>query len=97
MSSDWRTAKQYECPDCGHLRGIGLWPACPHGTPRGMQTFAPYWDEHVAPEPVWVTSLAQRKKLMRQNKMDYRDKMRPGDLSARQDKAHEMKRELARR
>ncbi len=31
--TDWRTSKQYPCPDCGHMRGIGFMPNCPHGTP----------------------------------------------------------------
>jgi acetone carboxylase gamma subunit len=32
-ASDWRSSKQYTCPDCGNIRGIGFLPKCPHGTP----------------------------------------------------------------
>jgi hypothetical protein len=42
-----------------------------------MQTFVPYWDEHVADKPVWVTSLAQRKGLMKAGGWDYRG-LKPG-------------------
>ena len=31
--TDWRKSKQYKCPDCGNMRGIGFLPSCPHGTP----------------------------------------------------------------
>ncbi len=62
------------CDDCGNSYKIGEWPYCPHGVPHGMMTFRPYWDEHVTGSPVYVTSLAQRRELMRRNQMDYRGK-----------------------
>jgi hypothetical protein len=67
--------KMAHCDKCGKDYAIGEWPFCPHGVPHGMMTFVPYWDEHVSSgDPVWVTSLAQRRRLMKENHMDYRGK-----------------------
>jgi hypothetical protein len=55
--------------------------------------FTPYFDFALGEE---VTTLAHRHRLMRQNHLDYRDKMRPGDLSARLDRVHEERKERAR-
>ena len=47
--------------------------------------FTPYFDVGLGKE---ITSLAERKTEMRRQHMDYRDKMSPGALSARQDRQH---------
>jgi hypothetical protein len=62
----------YICPKCGAHIGIGDWPYCPHGKPYGMHTFRAYLDQNIAPEPVWITSHAQRKRLLRENSADYK-------------------------
>ena len=62
------------CEKCGKEYAIGEWPFCPHGVGHGTQTFVPYFDEHVSEKGEWVTSLAQRWRLMRENHMDYRGK-----------------------
>ncbi len=68
------------CDKCGSEVAIGDWPYCPHGAMgHGMLgEFAPYWDEHVAPsgDPRghYVTSLAQRWRLMRENNCHYAGK-----------------------
>jgi hypothetical protein len=60
------------CDDCGQRYTVGDWPYCPHGKPYGMMTFVPYFDEHICEEGAWVTSLAQRRRLMKENNFDYR-------------------------
>lgn len=53
------------CESCGKTYNVGEWPWCPHGIPNGMLgEFKPYWDDNLGPEPVYVTSLAQRNNLM---------------------------------
>lgn len=63
-----------QCAQCGERYEIGDWPFCPHGKPVTQPPFKPYWDEHVSTKPVYVESLAQRRRLMRQNRFDYRGK-----------------------
>lgn len=87
---------RYRCPECGEMAGIGLWPMCPHGVPRGMQTYVPYTDENIDDHPVLITSWAQRRKLMKQNNLIEREPLRPGEIAARRDRAHERRRELLR-
>lgn len=55
-----------KCDDCGKTLEIGSWAWCPHGKPQGMLgEFKPYWEDRCTPEPVYVTSLAQKQKLFR--------------------------------
>lgn len=64
------------CTSCGKVRTPGDWPACPHSRQiDGMLgKFQPYFDEHISERGEWITSLAQRKRLMRINKLDYKGK-----------------------
>lgn len=54
------------CESCGKELQVGEWPWCPHGVPQGMLgEYRAHWEENLSPEPVWVTSLAQKEKLLR--------------------------------
>lgn len=55
--------------------------------------FTPYFDIGLGE---YIESLPQRRKLMRDAHMDYRDKMSPGDLSARRDRVEAERQERAR-
>lgn len=61
------------CEHCGCEYGIGDWPYCPHDRAgHGMLgKFQPYWDEHICPEGAWITSLAERRRIMRERNLDY--------------------------
>lgn len=83
------------CPVCHVIENdvacsIFAIPACPTcGGPRFLgdraihHPFIPYFDFALGAE---VTSHAHRWRLMKEAHVDYRDKMRPGDLSARLDR-----------
>lgn len=67
------------CEKCGRKLIVGDWPFCPHPNVHveGMGMlgkFSPYFDEHVSKEGAWVTSLADRRRLMKENRMDYKGK-----------------------
>lgn len=65
------------CDKCGKEIRIGAWPWCPHETAVGgmLGRFTPYWEEHlVEGPPVWVTSLSERKRLMKAANADYHGK-----------------------
>ena len=81
------------CDQCGQEYRIGEWPYCPHGRPMGMLSdFRGYYDEYSFPEPVQITSLGQKRQLMRMNGLIEREPPRKGDISARIDRCEEMKR-----
>jgi hypothetical protein len=85
------------CQVCGLPLKIGDWPCVstvrPHGRSVQGQVFVPYFDIGLGVE---ITSLAERKRWMRNLHMDYRDKPTKGELSARADRAHERRKEEAR-
>lgn len=66
------------CSDCGKVVHVGDWHLCPHPRAAGnmgmLGEFKPYWDEHLEHEPKYITSLAERKKLMKLNQLDYAGK-----------------------
>lgn len=80
------------CEKCGAAYGIGQSPYCRDGhQPVGSyHPFIGYFDIALGAQ---VDSLAQRKRLMKAAGVDYRDKMSPGDLSARADRIADQKRE----
>ena len=86
------------CESCGVEYGIGCSPYCKdqHApvtrTPK-CDHFAPYFDIGLGAD---VEAPDQRRRLMRQHHLDYRDKMRPGALSARRDRIEQQKREASR-
>lgn len=67
-------SKRVKCGFCDKWYGIGDWPLCPHDKPQSYHPFKPYLDEHIADKPVYVESVAQRRRLMKQNSCDYRGK-----------------------
>lgn len=87
------------CTVCGLPLEVGDWPCVrtirPHGRSVQNTVFVPYFDVALG---VQVDSLAQRWRLMKpemdgdevsRGKLEYRDKMSKGDLSARNDRIHE--------
>lgn len=82
------------CSVCGLPVASGemacIYTVRPHGPLAQRSGFTAYFDIGLGAE---VTSLGQRHQLMRQNKLDYRDKMSPGDLSARRDRMREQQRD----
>ncbi len=78
------------CTVCGLPLEVGDWPCVttirPHGKSVQTSAFAAYFDQGLGRE---VTGLGDRHAAMREKKLDYRDKMSPGDLSARNDRIHE--------
>ncbi len=77
------------CPTCGApVENDWMAPS------RQSHPFASYFDWGLGVE---VTSLGQRHQLMRENALDYRDKLKPGDISARNDRINERKKEEGRR
>jgi len=60
------------CQKCGKEVGIGAWPFCPHGKVDEYHPFKPYWDQDLLYKPVYIESLAQRNRIMRENHIDHR-------------------------
>ena len=71
----YRGSAAEPCGKCGALVRVGDWPFCPHGeaTHFGDDPIEPYVDEHLAPEPVEITTRAQRRRIMSRNSLDYLD------------------------
>ena len=69
------------CEMCGLEYGIGAWPLCPHGIPRGhLHDFRAYTDFNISDKPVEITSLAQKQRLLRPHwKDDYVVHVQPRD------------------
>jgi hypothetical protein len=86
------------CQVCGLPIAVGQQPCIttirPHEWVGSYRPFTPYFDFALGQE---VTSHAHRWRLMKEAHVDYRDKMSPGDLSARLDRVEAQKREEARR
>jgi hypothetical protein len=65
------------CDECGKVVHVGDWPICPHPRAAGagnmgmLGEFKPYVDEHLQHEPQYITSLAERKRAMKANNLDY--------------------------
>jgi hypothetical protein len=83
------------CEKCGIRFGIGQSPVCKdgHDYVGRYEPFTAYFDIGLGVE---VTSHAQRWRLMREAKVDYRDKLSKGELSARRDRVEQQRREQAR-
>ena len=73
------------CSECGAEYRIGDWPYCNHGRPHGnLHDFKAYVDFNIADEPVEITSLAQKKRLLKPHwKDDYMIHLQPRDLPDR--------------
>ena len=85
------------CHVCGLPIQVGEYPCIftPRAHGKSVQTtpFSTYFDYGLGKE---ITSLGDRWNAMKENHLDYRDKMSPGDLSARKDRIEQRKREQAR-
>ncbi len=95
------------CTVCGLPLAIGDWPCVvtirPHAPSLKVPIFTEYFDWGLGE---MVTSLAQRWRLMHgetncdgveaRPRLEYRDKMSPGDQSARLDRIHARRKEEAR-
>jgi hypothetical protein len=79
-----------KCDTCGNEFGVGDWPWCPHefiGGDFGEEPLEPYMDEHItkksapgeSPEPYGpvITTRGERRKLMREQNLEYRPKQYP--------------------
>ncbi len=76
------------CGNCGAELTVGSWPFCPHGRPLQFDgsrcfTFENYVDTNVDTRPVEITSQAHRRRLMRQNKLEEREREHISDLNHR--------------
>ena len=60
-----------KCDECGKELRIGDWPFCPHGRIEGtlFRERAPYYDYGLDAR---ITSLAQKRRLMKEANADYR-------------------------
>jgi hypothetical protein len=85
------------CTVCGLPLEVGqqgcITTIRPHEPVLTYHPFIPYFDIGLG---VQVNSHAERWRHMRNAKMDYRDKLSAGDLSARRDRVEERKREERR-
>lgn len=62
------------CESCGKQLEVGDWPFCPHGRGLGMLgEFKPYVEPNLGPEPVLITSLAQKQRLLKAAGLEERD------------------------
>lgn len=75
---------EVKCDACGKVLEIGEYPFCPHGRGLGMLgEFKPYWEENLGPEPVYITSLAQKQNLYNDKDGSRGFKLVEKDLSVR--------------
>ncbi len=85
------------CQVCGLPLRVGeqgcIYTIRPHEPVGRYDPFIPYFDFALGE---YVESHAHRWRLMKEHHVDYRDKMSPGDLSARKDRVHELRKERAR-
>jgi len=83
------------CAACGKTYAAPQSPYCKDGHEAAgtYHPFTHYFDFALGEE---VTSLAERKRYMRNLHLDYRDKMSAGDVSARRDRVHEQRKEQSR-
>jgi len=66
-----------KCDSCGNELHIGDWPYCPHGSSRfHVDAFEGYFDEMIDSDPVWITSAHQRRKIMDEKGLEYKEKFR---------------------
>jgi hypothetical protein len=62
------------CDTCGKTLEISDWPFCPHGRGLGMLgEFKPYYEPNLGHEPVLITSLAQKQRLLKAAGLEERE------------------------
>ena len=65
------------CEECGVELRVGLWPWCPHEESRfRVDAFEPYFDTDLTADGVWISSAAQRRKIMDRDGLDYKERFR---------------------
>lgn len=73
-----------KCDVCEVELQVGQWPWCPHEDARGFgdAPIEPYFDENITSTGEWITTRAQRRRIMSKNNLDYHDvsKKRRGRL-----------------
>ena len=68
------------CSECGGKIEVGDWPFC-GGDPAahvpakhfGEEPLTPYYDEHISPEGAEIRTRGERRRIMRENGLDYLD------------------------
>ena len=79
-----------QCSLCKKRYDFGDWPYCPHGkvksSPSRFFRFENYVDDHVAPQPIEVTSPGHRERLMKEHALVERPREHINDLNHRRDK-----------
>ena len=92
-------ATGFRCDVCGLPIAIGDYPCISTPRPHAQalkskaELFSVYFDYGLGAE---VTAPDHRRRLMKAGKLDYRDKMRPGEISARKDRIADQKRAAQR-
>jgi hypothetical protein len=71
------------CEECGRQVKIGDWPFCPHDTVRSRAIFKPYWDTNIAEQPVYIESDHQHQRIMKENKMEPKEREHLADVNHR--------------
>lgn len=62
------------CDCCGKELQVGDWPFAPHGRGLGMLgEFKPYIEPNLGPEPVLITSLAQKQRMLKAAGLEERE------------------------
>lgn len=79
-----------QCEHCGVAYGVGQSPYCKDGHGRVLPSkgFEPYFNISLGR---YVTGWGDIRQAMRQEKVDFRDHPRPGDVSARRDRIEQQK------
>lgn len=57
------------CPRCGETYGVGYFPFCPHDRTKRVSVIGDevdYVDHNLGPEPIHITSMAQRARIMKE-------------------------------
>ena len=69
-----------KCDDCGGEVNVGDWPFC-KGDPSkhvparnfGEEPLEPYWDEHISQDGAYITTRAERRRIMYASDVEYKD------------------------
>ena len=97
--NDYVDGKIVDCPKCGKPYGVGDSPFCRdrHEPLRGhgfvKDPFSSYWDDGLG---MHVESRDQHAREMKQRGFEFRDRLSQGDIAARVDKRHELRKQQER-
>ena len=66
-----------KCDNCNTEVVVGDWPFCPHGPSRyRVDAFDPYFDTDLTEDGVWISSAHQRRKIMDERGVEYKEQFR---------------------